>query len=433
MTFPKRIHCIGIGGIGISALAQLLVHDGSVVTGSDRSTSVVTELLERKGIKVFIGSDASNITRDTELVIYSAAVPDENKELSKAREINIPLMNYFEALGQVSQNKKTIAVSGTHGKTTTTAMITKILVDLGYKPTAVIGSLTKDFESNFVPGEGDLFVVEACEYRKHFLHIKPDVLVITNIEWDHTDFYPTLYSVIDSFAQMAQGIKEGGSVVFNSLSATAIKALEGIVRKLAPYESEKVSKLGLIGEFNVENAKAAKAAVRALYPDADEKIIDESLRSFKGTWRRFDFKGKTKAGALVYDDYAHHPTAISATIEGAKEQFPGKRIIVAFHPHLYSRTKSLLVEFAESLAHASAAVIAPIFAAREQSDPEISSEILAQYSRRVGGNVTALNSFSEIEEWLSREGKEGDVIITMGAGDIYKVADALVGTPHFTN
>lgn len=422
----KKIYCIGIGGIGLSALAQLLAHEGHEVVGSDRSPSVVTELLEKRGIKVSIGSDASFITPDIELVIYSAAVHEDNPERMRVKELGIPSMTYFQALGKVSEGKKTIAVSGTHGKTTTTAMITKILVDGGLKPTAIIGSLTKDFESNFVAGEGDVFVVEACEYKKHFLHVTPTVLVITNIEWDHTDFFGSLREVIGAFNELARKIVSGGAVIFNGKSTSTLQALDGVRARQVPYEVESAPPLELIGEFNRENARAAKAAVRALFPQVEEEQMDASLQSFKGTWRRFEYKGKTQEGALVYDDYAHHPTAMQLTIEAAKKKFPHKKIIVAFHPHLYSRTKSLMVDFAEALSHASTAVIAPIFAAREESDPEVTSKVLAEYARRAGGTVQALPDFDSIEKWLRTEAKEDDVIITMGAGDIYKVADSLV-------
>ena len=428
MTFPKRIHCVGIGGVGLSALAQLLQHEGHILSGSDRSESPVTEMLAGKGIAVHIGHSASNISSDVELVIYSAAVPLDNPERTEAQARGLSEMSYPEALGKVSETKQTIAISGTHGKTTTTAMIAKMLVDIGRSPTAIIGSLTKDFESNFVPGESNLFVVEACEYRRHFLNISPFVLVITNIEFDHTDYFKDLNDFISAFNAMAKRVPKEGIIVADLSEASVAKALAGVSAPVVDYRAETSPELNLIGEFNKMNARSAKAAVKAVAADVDEMALDVSLRGFSGTWRRFEYKGKTAKGALVYDDYAHHPTAIKGTIAAAREKFPDKLITVVFQPHLYSRTKSLLHDFAESLATASDVVLLPIYAAREQLDPEISSELLASEIVKIspGLEVRVFQDFSLAKNLLLQLCKDDTVIITMGASDIYKLAEELV-------
>ena len=425
MLFPKRIHCVGIGGIGVSALAQLLQHEGHIVSGSDRSPSHVTALLEKKGIEVLIGHDKP-LPADVEFVIYSDAVPADNPERAEALKRGIPQMTYFEALGKVSEGKRTIAVCGTHGKTTTTAMITKMLVDLGASPTAIIGSLTKDFESNFVAGDSDLFVVEACEYRRHFHHLHPTVLVVTNIELDHTDYYKDMDDLNDSFKVMISKVPLTGTVVANTMQESVRRALLGSMVTTVDYWAEYSPDLRLIGEFNKMNAKAAKSAVKAVLPRVADAELDESLRSFQGTWRRFEFIGETPEGALVFDDYAHHPTAIRETLKATRARFPDKKITVAFHPHLYSRTKSLFKEFSEAFVDADTAIIAPIYAAREENDPSISNAILAEATKTKEGHAIALESFEEIREKLRSEAGAGDVIVTMGAGDIYKVAEALV-------
>ena len=425
ITFQKNIYCVGIGGIGLSALAQLLQHEGHSVSGSDRSPSHVTALLEKKGIAVDIGQDRA-IPEGIEFVIYSAAVPADNHQRKDAADRAIPQMTYFEALGKVSEMKRTIAICGTHGKTTTTAMITKILVDLGASPSAIIGSLTKDFESNFVPGESDLFVVEACEYRRHFHHIAPSVLVITNIELDHTDYYKDMSDMLDAFHVMAKKVPEAGFIVANLNSESTREALLGIETKQLDYIDEYSPDLRLLGDFNRTNARAAKRAVRAVLPQVSDAEMDESLRTFKGTWRRFEYLGETPEGALVFDDYAHHPTAIRETLKAARERFPGKKLVVAFHPHLYSRTKSLFAEFAEAFHDADDVIIAPIFAAREEEDPTISHRILAAKTRTKHATAEALDSFPEIREKIRTSAGQGDIIITMGAGDIYKVAEELV-------
>lgn len=422
MNFPRKIYCIGIGGIGLSALAQYLKALGHDVTGSDREASRVTELLESKGIRVAVPQDAKNIQEGMGLVIYSAAVPEDNPERIRARELGIPQMNYFEALGKATEGKRVVAVAGTHGKTTTTAMIAKILADAEHSPSAIVGSIVTDFGSNFLEGSSDIVVVEACEYKRHFLQLAPEVLVITNIELDHTDYYKDLDDLIAGFRSLAQKARV---VVADSSNPSVAKALAGL-SAVVEYSGAQAPELQLIGEFNRMNARAAKSAVRALDPDLTEEEIDASLKAFKGTWRRFEYKGTTASGALVFDDYAHHPTAIRKTLEGARGKFPGKKIIVAFHPHLYSRTKDLFEGFTEELAKADAVVLAPIYPAREVDTGEVSSELLAEAIRSTNPNAQAVGGFKEVERYLDESGGEGDIIITMGAGDIYKVADKLV-------
>ncbi|MBI2030941.1 hypothetical protein HYT05_04940, partial [Candidatus Kaiserbacteria bacterium] len=365
-----------------------------------------------------------NIPADTELVIYSDAVHTDNPERMRAQEMGLVEMSYFEALGQVSRSSATIAVAGTHGKTTTTGMLAKILHNAQIAPTAIIGSIVRDFESNYLPGRPDLFVVEACEYRDHLLKLSPEILVITNIELDHTDYFPTLEALQETFRKAAEKVSVDGYIITDPNDPIIAAVLKHVSAKVVDYTQIEVPDLTQIGEFNRMNARAAKAAALAAFPDLSESVIDESLVAFKGAWRRFEYRGETPSGAIVYDDYAHHPTAILKTIEAARGRFPGKRIVVAFHPHLYSRTKSLLHEFAEALATADLAIVAPIYAAREALDPAVSNHIVADLAREKGGDVIALDSFDEIRDRLLQEG-DNTLIITMGAGDIYKVAEQI--------
>jgi len=421
---PQHIYMVGIGGIGMSGLAQLLAHQGKQVSGSDREESPTTELLARKGVKISIGHDGCNIPADTELVIYSDAVHTDNPERMRAQEMGLIGMSYFEALGEVSKSMRTIAVAGTHGKTTTTGMLAKVLYDAQIAPTAIIGSIVRDFESNYLPGRADLFVVEACEYRDHLLKLSPEILVISNIELDHTDYFPTLEALQETFRIAAEKVPARGYIITDPHDPIIAAVLKNVSARVVDYTQVEVPDLTQIGEFNRMNARAAKAAALAAFPDLSESAIDKSLVAFKGAWRRFEYRGETPSGTVVYDDYAHHPTAIQKTIEAARVRFPGKRIVVAFHPHLYSRTKSLMHEFAEALAMADFAIVAPIYAAREALDPAVSSHIVADLAREKGGDVIALDSFDEIRDRLLQEG--GDtLIITMGAGDIYKVAEQI--------
>ncbi|MES2995167.1 MAG: Mur ligase domain-containing protein [Patescibacteria group bacterium] len=420
----KRAYFVGIGGIGMSALAQLLADRGVVVTGSDREESPVTEMLERKGISVLIGQKAENVPSDADVVIYSEAVWEDNPERMRAKELGIQQKSYFTALGEVSTGKRTIAIAGTHGKTTTTGMAARILRDAGAAPSAIVGSIVRDFGSNYLPGTSDLFVVEACEYKRDFLTLAPSILVITNIEFDHTDYYHDLADVQQAFRTLAEKVPADGFIVTDPNSPTIAPVLEGLPATVIDYTQEGDFELRMPGEFNQMNARAAAAAAKAALPDISHESIRTSLAAFEGTWRRFEYKGRAKSGALVYDDYAHHPTAVRNTITELRKKTEGK-VYVAFHPHLYSRTRDLLPDFATAFAGADIVVIAPIYAAREVDDGTVSNKILADEIRKHGVNAITLDSFDEIREKLEEAG-EGDVVMTMGAGDIYKVADMLV-------
>ncbi len=427
----KKVHFVGIGGIGMSALAQLLSDQDIRVTGSDREESPVTELLRSKGIKVEIGQKAGNVSAEVEMVVYSDAVPPENPEREKAKDLSIPQCSYFEMLGKISEGRRTVAVAGTHGKTTTTGMLARILRDAGAAPTAVIGSIVKDFGSNYLSGTADLFVVEACEYRDHLLELTPQVLVITNLEWDHTDYFPSLAALQETFRKAIERVPKDGAIVTNPHDANIAPLLKSARAKVVDYTKEPKYELRLPGEFNQMNARAAAAAARIALPAISDTMIAESLAAFEGTWRRFEYKGKTASGANVYDDYAHHPTAVQATLKALRIQVKGLpagqagKIVVAFHPHLYSRTRDLLDAFAFAFGDADKVFIAPIYAAREVDDGTISSELLAERIRATGTDAIALDSFSAIECALS-DVKKGDTIMTMGAGDIYKVADKII-------
>jgi UDP-N-acetylmuramate--alanine ligase len=425
--FPisNGVHFVGIGGIGMSALAQLFKTKGVVVSGSDRSFSPVTDMLEKKGITVLLGHKKEYVSLDTTLLIYSDAVPQDNPERVRARELGIRELSYFQALGEATQEGVSIIISGTHGKTSTTAMIAKILIDAGKEPTVIAGSILKEYGSNFVEGKEDFFVIEGCEYRRHFLNLHPTVLVITNIELDHTDYYHDLRDMQDAFESVIKLVPETGAVITNTNSETIQPVIPSSVLHVMSYQDTVVPELLVPGEFNRENARSAKCAVHYLYPDIPEKGIDTSLKNFTGTWRRFEYKGVSKKGAVIYDDYAHHPTAVSATLAMAKKEFSNKKIVVVFHPHLYSRTKQFFNEFAKALALADETILVPIYAAREALDPTVSSEVLAQAVTEEGGIGRYADSFASVQEML--EEKESDtIIITMGAGDVYQVGDILV-------
>lgn len=422
-----KIHFIGIGGIGMSAIAQFFLSEGHEISGSDLAPSKVTDLLTSKGIKIFFGHSTENLPDDAKLAIYTTAIDSKNPELEKARQLNIKTVSYAEALGMISSGKFTIAVAGTHGKTTTTAMIAKVMVDAGLSPTVIAGSILSDFGSNFFLGASQNFLVEACEYRRTFLHLNPNILVITNIEADHLDYYTDLSDIQNAFLELAKKLAKDDFLICNINDPNLELIIDNpkIECNIVDYHSLKAEmpSLKVPGRHNEENAKAA-LAVAAVFEISGEEA-KKSLENFQGTWRRLERRGETDKGAIVYDDYAHHPTEIRASVLSLRETFPDKKIIVAFQPHLYSRTKFFLEEFGKSFDDVEEVIVAPIYGAREEIDSSVSNEKLAFEIRKRGQKSTAINDFGEIANYLLENFDNQYVIVTMGAGDIYKVTEKI--------
>lgn len=432
----KRVHFIGIGGIGISAIAHMMLLDGKIVSGSDVAESPVTLRLVEAGAKVTIGQSAANIAAalgenglskngEDFLVIYTVAIKEDNPELAEVRRRGLVALTYPQMLAVVSREKFTIAVAGSHGKTTTTAMIAKILIDAGLDPTIIVGSFMKSSGTNFVVGRSKYFLVEACEYNRSFLNLRPQIAVITNIDDDHLDYYGDIAGVQKGFQEFAELLPRDGALICNPHGTNMGAAISDLDVKISDYSKisdAEIPKLKVPGEHNVKNAKAALAVARLL--GVSDESVARSLAKFFGTWRRFDFLGTTKNGALVYDDYAHHPTEIRATLESVRGLFPDKKLTLVFQPHLYSRTKEHLEDFAHCFAGVENLFIAPIYAAREPADSSTSSEILVEKIRASGhfeGQVRAFKNFEEIEQELRKKDRS-HIVMTMGAGDINLVA-----------
>ncbi|NBD73778.1 UDP-N-acetylmuramate--L-alanine ligase [Patescibacteria group bacterium] len=424
------VHLIGIGGIGLSALAQLYVARGDTVTGSDRDPNpAVHELLAQKGIEVVVGHDAANVPEGAELVVYSDAIVEGTAgfvERAAAEERGIPTTSYFGALGEVSEHYRTIAVAGTHGKTTTTGLLGKALVDLGADPTVVVGSLVADLGGNFRLGASDLLVVEACEYRDHLLALAPEVLIITNLEWDHSDWFPDLAALAQTFRRAITALPEAGALITDPHHPNIAPLLGDCACPVLDYTQVAIGELALLGEFNRMNARAAKAAARLVAPAADDEDLDRSLATFAGSWRRFEYKGVTAGGAPVFDDYAHHPTAIRETLLAARERFPDQALVVLFQPHLYSRTRDLFDGFAHALSIADRVLLLPIYPARERAEDfgGVSSEALAAAVADINGSAEALARTADAPPALAPLSPEY-LLITMGAGETDRVASAL--------
>lgn len=421
----SRIHFVGIGGIGVSGLARLCMHEGKGVSGSDRSASAITDALSAEGAKVIIGQAAENITDDIDLVVYTDAMSKDHPEMRAAFERGVPVLSYFEAVALVANEYYLIAVAGTHGKTTTTAMLIDIFEAADLDPTAIVGSLRARTKSNYRSGKSKYFIVEACEYRRHFLHFMPDVLVITNIEADHLDYYRDLADVQDAFRTLVGQVREGGFIICDHKDPSVALAIAGSDRTVIDYSQyiDVLMTMHVPGMHNRKNAAAARAA--ALAVGVDDAHARAALSNFSGTWRRFEYIGESAQGARIYDDYAHHPAEIAATIEGAKELYPDAQITVIFQPHLYTRTAELFDDFVKVLAGIDQVIITDIYAAREENEWDISGEKLAAAVHAKNTHARYV-PFTEIVPALAASCGPNHVVITMGAGNIYEVARALV-------
>jgi len=432
----KKIHFIGIGGIGVSAIARLLLAEGKAVSGSDVADSKLIDELRKIGTKVRISNKQKigDIPKNTDLIIYSTAIEVADPKFFKAmKRLAMASISYAEALSLISVDKFTIAISGTHGKTTTTGMVAKILLDAGFDPTVIIGSILKETNSNFVAGKSKYLVVEVDEYQRKFLTIFPKILIVNNIDEDHLDYFKNLADIQGAFTKFAARVPKDGVIITDFEHPNVAPVIRAARAIMIDYNSVPIDNLRLKfpGEHNRQNARAALAVAGALGIDLRKAIL--SLNNFSGTWRRFEHKGKTKKGALVYDDYAHNPQKIQAALAGTREFFPKKRLIAVFQPHLYSRTRTLLKPLSNSFADADMVVLAPIFPAREAPDPKISSEILLKeicknYKDKILRHIAR---FEDITDFLNTEGGIGDVILTIGAGDIYKIAEDLVGENNY--
>jgi UDP-N-acetylmuramate--alanine ligase len=452
----KHIHCIGIGGIGLSAIAEIMMSRGYTVTGSDIKQSSVTEHLVEQGAKVFIGHDASNVD-GADLLVYSAAVSMENPEIVRARELGIPVVSRAEALGALMDDYRTsIAVSGTHGKTTTTSMVSLILRDAGLSPTILVGGVLGELGGNAEVGNSEYFVTEACEYMDSFLELRPFIEIILNIDSDHLDYFKDINHIARSFDTFAKGVPENGTVIaFDSnpfirdiLAGLKCNVLTFGFSEDSDYYAKNIrfdgngfptydlytKKEGLLGEIslsvpgehNVSNSLAAIAAARCVGAGMD--VIKSTLKAFHGTHRRFDIIGKTPGGITVIDDYAHHPTEIRATLAAARKITKGK-IWCLFQPHTYTRTLALFDEFADAFGEADKVILAEIYAAREKNIYKLSSRAVMEKikERHPEKDVYFMPDFAAMAAFVRDNASKGDVVITMGAGDIYKVADLILG------
>lgn len=453
---PKHLHFIGIGGVSMSGLAAILLSRGFRISGSDRAPSPLTKKLEDEGAQIFYGQGADNLTPDIDCVVYTAAIHPDNPEYAAAIERGLPLLTRADLLGQMMQDYKVpICVAGTHGKTTTTSMGTHVLMAADLDPTISVGGILPIIDGNIRVGGSDTFLMEACEYTNSFLSFFPKVAIILDVDADHLDFFKDLDDIRHSFRLFAERIPADGALIINADDPSAKAISEGLPCPVLTYSaagkkgadftasqitfdaygcaSFNVEKKGsfyghfalrIPGAHNIANALAVITLADLLR--ISPSSIKKGLENFQGTNRRFQILGKVK-GATLVDDYAHHPTEIKATLSTAL-RYPHKKIRVVFQSHTYSRTKMLLKEFAEALTAADEVILPDIFSARErQEDFGITSRDLQKEIERLGTACIYNPSFAEIEDYLRRHIEEGDLVITMGAGNVNKIANALIG------
>ena len=450
---PCRIHFIGIGGISMSGLAEILLEEGFTVSGSDMKASALTERLASRGAKISIGQRAENIT-SPDVVVYTAAIHPDNPELLAAREKGVPLLTRAELLGELMHNYgHAINVAGTHGKTTTTSMITEILLQAKKDPTVTVGGMLASIDGNIRVGGSDYFVAEACEYTNSFLNFWPTISVVLNVEADHLDFFKDIDDIRESFRRFILRLpqNENGFLVLNgdirdksffldglgcdyvtfgrgaenTYSAKDIsydeKARPSYTLLYQGHEEGRVQ-LGVTGEHNVYNSLSTIAVADRL--GISRETAFAALAHFCGTERRFEYKG-TVNGFTIIDDYAHHPQEIAATLAAAK-RYPHKKLYVAFQPHTYTRTKALMDDFAKALSAADEVILADIYAAREKNTVGVHISELVDKINALGGHAVYEPDFASIEKFILKKLKTGDLLITMGAGNIVDVGNELL-------
>jgi len=447
----KNVHFIGIGGISMSALAEILMSRGYNISGSDISDSSLITKLSAKGAKIRLGHFPSNVD-NADIVIYTAAVKPDNPEMQQAMLNNLPILQRAELLGQIMQTfPMSIGVSGSHGKTTTTSMLSMAMLKAGLDPTVLIGGELNDLGGNVRIGQSPYFITEACEYVGSFLHFYPYIAVILNIDRDHLDYFKDIDHIYDTFLKYARLVPSDGYVI-GFIDDPLVERLMGEVRcntisfglsKEADLYAENIEfdakacasfevinkghslgrfSLNVPGRHNIYNALATLASFKAMGLEAIE--VNEALGQYTGTKRRFEYKGN-RNGITVIDDYAHHPTEIEATLSTAKN-LPYNNIWCVFQPHTYTRTKKLFKEFVTALRGIDHMIITDIYSAREKDTKEIHSRDLSDAISNEGENCTYIPSFDEIADYLSKNAQPGDLVITMGAGDVHVVGERLL-------
>lgn len=450
----KRVHFIGIGGCGMNGLARMLLDNGAIVTGSEPKPNSTTFELTRRGVNISRDQVGTLLSPEVDLIVRTAAVKDDNIEFCAARRMGIRSIKYAEMLGEVMAERFGVAVSGAHGKSTTTAMIAHALLQCGADPSFVVGGTVKQLGGGSRSGASDFFVAEACEYDRSFHHLHPQVALITNIDDEHRDCFASVDEIVEAFRHFAKLVPEDGLIIANGKNPLVIKALGGITTPMelcaldpgfswstratgiengchcgeVSYKGNPVAqlRLSIAGEHNLINATMAVAACHAC--GIDPAKAAEAVNGFTGVDRRMTEVGKCN-GAIVVDDYGHHPTEIRATLKALREKYQPKRLLCVFQPHQHSRTRYLLEDFAVSFSHADETIVPDIYFVRdsETERQRVSSQDLVSRINANGQRARHLPQFETILEYLREEIVEGDLVVTMGAGNVGEIGRDLVG------
>lgn len=432
----KQAHLIGLGGAGVSAIAKYLTQNGYSVSGSDDIHTQTISDLEDNYAVIYTGiNSAKNIHDDIDVVIYTPAVETGNAEYDEAVTQGIKMFSYPEYLGEISQYKRTIAIAGTNGKSTTTTMTAELLVDQGFDPSVIVGAVMKQFNSNYRAGESDLFVVEACEYKNSFLSLQPSILVITNMTPDHLDFFGDFETYVDAFKKLIGNMREGGTLIcpshdplFHELAELAEQNSIDVI----DFTYQDAPTLNIPGTHNVLNAQATLAILSVLGGDASQAQTYLASK-FSGLARRFELIGKTEKGTVVYEDYAHNPEGLTLLIDGISRQYPDKNVHYFFQPHEYPRTKEFFTEFAQALATTDSLSLLPIYKARKPVDDSVSSELLAETIQLYdeAGLVLTPKDFKEaVDQFNEKVANACDMVIVVGAGDVWNISRMLTKHSH---
>ncbi|QQR83552.1 UDP-N-acetylmuramate--L-alanine ligase [Candidatus Peregrinibacteria bacterium] len=428
-TNKTHIHFIGLGGIGVSAMAYWALENGKTVSGSDAVQSAITDNLAKQGAQVAIGSDKTNLPAGVDLVVYTEAIDrSTHPEFLAATARAIPTLSYFEALGALSKAYRTVAVVGTHGKTTTTAMIGLAAIELGLDPTVFVGSKVREFgQKNFRAGGSPWLIVEACEYRESFLHLRPYGLILLNCEAEHLDYYQTEARYREGFKRLVDQVDPDGFVIANAADPNVVDVLsdyQGAIEWVSEADVKHALSLNVLGQFNQWNAHMARKALRRL--GGEDERIKTALSHFSGTWRRMEYKGRVN-GAIVLDDYGHHPTEIRATLGAIRAHYPDQRLICVFQGHQYSRTHQLLDLFVDSFRDADLVWITDLYEVRDSAlDREkIDGERFAKAIAAVHPQVRYSGSLEQTYDALLPVLSPNDVVVIMGAGTIGLLAERL--------
>jgi len=422
-----KLFCSGIGGIGLSAYAAQMHARGHEVRGSDHVASPLTHDLESQGIKIVLNQDGTGVMSDLDLFVYSEAIPFDAPERMKATELGIRQLSYFQAIGELSAGNEVICICGSHGKSTTTAMIAKVWIDAGLHPNVIVGTKMKELGGrNWRKGASNIWIIEACEYRQSFLHLSPTTIVVTTADVDHFDAFPSQREYDEAYKEFFLKLPSEGVLIGHASDADVVRIAASAGKTLLNADLEQKVELSVPGEHMRENAKLVLATAKAYGISLGRAL--QSLQSFEGTWRRMELKGKTSKGAVVIDDYGHHPVEIRATLQALREKYPTKKILCVFQPHMHNRTKALWDDFSKAFTVADHVILSDVYDARPDTEQGLVDikQLAGSITKASKCKVTLGGSVTNTEVLVLTLHTAEDIVLVMGAGSITTIASNIV-------